>query len=127
VQTHRPTEISIAVAVVMKECPIYKLFFIGVTFFILCGFHNDERENTIVTDGVFEEYVTTDNDVYCDETFAGSCAASAAVILAFAGLLYSASIWQKQPRVFVKPKESKTACIFINRIPVIRYFTLIFY
>jgi hypothetical protein len=106
-------EISIAVAVVMKECSIYKLFFIIVTLFILCGFHDDERENTIVPDGS-EEYVTTDNDEYCNETFAGSCVASAAAILAFAGLLYSASIWQKQPPVFVEPKESKTACIFIN-------------
>jgi hypothetical protein len=118
VQTHRSTEISIAVAVIMKECSIYKLFFIGVTSFVLCGFHDNERGNetanfintpitkipkvddivdfsactktfgtttTIVTDGSFEEYVTTDNDVYCNETFAGSCVASAAAILATTG------------------------------------------
>jgi hypothetical protein len=144
VQTHGSTLISIAVAVVMKECSIYKLFFIGVTFFISCGFHDDERGNetasfinkpitkipklddivdfsatfgtttTIVTDGSFEEYVTTDDDVYCNETFAGPCVASAAAMLVFAGLLYSASIWQKQPPVLVEPKESKTACIFIK-------------
>ena len=133
----------------MKECSIYKLFsaIIGVTIFILCGFHDDEGGNetanfintpitkipklddivdfsacnktfgtttTIVTDGFFEEYVTTDNDVYCNETFAGPyyCVASAAAMLAFAGFLYSASVWRTP--VSVEPKESKTACIFIK-------------
>jgi hypothetical protein len=64
---------------------------------------------TIVTDGLFEEYVTTDNDIYYTETFAVLCVASA-----FAGLFYS--VWRKRPPTdSSKPHESKTACIFIHR------------
>jgi hypothetical protein len=133
----------------MNECSMYNLFsaIIGVTIFILCGFHDDDGGNetanvintaiakipklddifdfsacnktfgkstTIVTDGFFQEYVTIDNDAYCNETFAGPCVASAAAMLAFAGLLYSASVCRKQPPVSVEPKESKTTCIFIK-------------
>jgi hypothetical protein len=126
VQTHRSTEIFIAVAVVMKECSIYKLFFIGVTIFILCGFHDDEGRNetanfintpitkipklddivdfstcsktfgtttTIVTDGFFEEYVTTTyhNDICCspNETFASLCVASAMLAISACGMCYN--------------------------------------
>jgi hypothetical protein len=59
---------------------------------------------TIVTDVFFQEYATTDNDVYCNETFSGLCVASAAM-LASAGLLYSASVCRKRPPVSVKPKS----------------------
>jgi hypothetical protein len=109
VQTHR--------SVAMKECSIYKLFpaIIGVTIFILSARNKTfGTTTTIITDGFFEEYVTTDNDVYGNETFAGLCVASAAAMLAFAGLLYCASVWQKQPPVSFEPKESKAACIFIK-------------
>ena len=137
----------------MKECYIYKLFsaIIGVTIFILCGFHDDEGRNetanfintpitkipklddivdfstcnktfgtttTIVTDGFFEEYVTTTyyNDICCspNETFASLCVAFA--MLAFTGLFYFASVWRKcAPTDSSEPHESKMACIFIHR------------
>ena len=73
---------------------------------------------TIVTDGFFEEHVTTTShiDICCfpNETFASLCVASA--MLAFAGLFYSAYVWRKcAPTDSSEPHESKTACIFIHR------------
>jgi hypothetical protein len=110
-------------------CSILAAFICVCIIIISNGFHGDEAGNEtanfintpitkipklVVTDGFFEEYVTTDNDVYCNKTFASPCVASAAAMLAFAGLLYSASVWQKQQPVSVEPKESKAACIFIK-------------